>query len=139
MPEVCTMCKVLKDESEFNQIKRNNKVKLAKSRRECNSKKYEEKKKALELEYQHLWIREDGSKITDQWEVDDDHKDHTCDICTKEKSVKEFVIYGSKYNPKLSKACRVCNGYRRFQNEKRKEGEYKEEWYWNGYLIRRYR
>ena len=131
--------KVLKDELEFNQIKRNNKMRLAKLCRECNSKKSEEKGRALELEYQHLWIREDGSKITDPWEIVDDHKDHTCDICRKEKSVKEFVIYGSKYNPKLTKACRVCNGYCRFQNERRKEGEYKEEWYWNGHLTRRYR
>ena len=97
------------------------------------------KTKALELAYQHLWIREDGSKITDPWEIVDDHKDHACGKCRKEKSVKEFVIYGSKYNPKLSKVCRVCNGYRRFENERRKRGEYKEEWYWNGHLIRRYR
>ena len=139
MPQACTMCKVLKDESEFNQIKRNNEVRLAKSCRECNSKKCEEKKKALELAYQHLWIREDGSKITDPWEIVDDHKDHTCDKCRKGKSVREFVIYGSKYNPKLSKECRVCNGYRRFENKRRKGAEYKEEWYWNGHLIRRYR
>ena len=44
MPQVCTMCKALKDESEFNQIKRNNEMRLAKSRRECNSKKWTEKK-----------------------------------------------------------------------------------------------
>ena len=138
MPQACAMCWVLKDESEFNQIKRNNE-RLAKSCRGRNSKKYEEKKKALELAYQHLWIREDGSKITDPWEIADDHKHHTCDKCRKEKSVKEFVIYGSKYKPKLSKVCRVCNGYRRFENERRKRGEYKEEWYWNGHLIRRYR
>ena len=35
------MCKVLKDESEFNEIKRNNEVRLAKSCKQCNSKKYE--------------------------------------------------------------------------------------------------
>ena len=75
------------------------------------------KTKALELAYQHLWIREDGSKITDPWEIVDDHKDHACGKCRKEKSVKEFVIYGSKYNPKLSRVCRVCNGYPRFENE----------------------
>ena len=137
MSQACTMCKFLKDESGFNQIKRNNKVRLAKSCKECNSKKYEEKKNALELAYQHLWIREDGSRITDPWEIVDDHKDHTCDKCRTEKSVREFVIYGSKYNPKLSKACRVCNGHRRFENETRKGGEYKKEWYWNGHLIRR--
>ena len=77
MPQVCTMCKSLKDESEFNQIKRNNEMRLAKSRRECNSKKWTKKRKALESTYQHLWIREDGSKITDPWEVVDDHKRHT--------------------------------------------------------------
>ena len=47
MPQACTMCWVLKDESEFNQIKRNNEVRLAKSCRECNSKKHEEKNKGL--------------------------------------------------------------------------------------------
>ena len=139
MPQVCTMCKVLKDKSEFNQINRNNEVRLAKSCRECNSKKSEGKRKALESTYQHLWIREDGSKITDPWEVVDDHKRHTCDKCRKEKSVKEFVIYGSKCNPKLFKTCKRCNDYRRFENERRKRGEFKEEWYWNGHLIRRYR
>ena len=86
---------------------------------------------------------EDGSKITDLWEIADDHKDHTCDVCRKEKSVKEFVIYGSKYNPKLPKACRVCNGYRRFQNEirneRRKKGEYIKEWRWNGYLQKMFK
>ena len=57
------MCKVLKDESEFNQIKRNNEVRLAKSCRECNSKKSEEKRKALESTYQHLWTREMVAKL----------------------------------------------------------------------------
>ena len=85
MRQTCTICKVLKDESEFNQIKRNKEGRLAKSCRECNLKKYQEKKRALELEYQHLWIREDGSKITDPWEIVDDHKDHTCDVYRKEK------------------------------------------------------
>ena len=46
MPQVCTMCKVFKDESEFNQMKRKNEVRLVKSCRECNSKKSEEKRKA---------------------------------------------------------------------------------------------
>ena len=47
MPQVCTMCKILKDESEFNQIKRKSEVRLAKSCRECNLKKSEEKKEGL--------------------------------------------------------------------------------------------
>ena len=81
----------------------------------------------MESTYQHLPIREDGSILTDPWEIVDDHKGHTCDKSRKEKSVKEFVIYGSKYNPKLSKVCRVCNGYRRFEDERRKRGEFKEE------------
>ena len=85
MPQVCTMCKVLKDESEFNQIKRNNEVRLVKPCRECNLKKYEEKRRALESTYQHLWTREDSSKITDRWEIVKNHKDHTCDKYRKEK------------------------------------------------------
>ena len=63
------MCKVFKDESEFNQIKRNNEVRLAKSCRECNLKKSEEKRRDPELTYQHLWIREDCNKITESWEM----------------------------------------------------------------------
>ena len=51
-------------------------MRLGKSCSGSNSKKYEEKKKALELAYQHLWIREDGSKIADPWDIVDDHKDH---------------------------------------------------------------
>ena len=129
MPQVYTMCKVLKDESEFNQVKRNNEVRLAKSCRQCNSKKYVEKSKALESTYQHVWIREDSSKITDLWEIADDHKDHTCYKCRK--SVKKFVTYGSKYSPRLSKACRVCNGYRRFENERR-TGRMVLEWAFDG-------
>ena len=58
---------------------------MAKSCRECNFKKYEEKWRVLELTYQYLWTREDGSKITDPWEIVGDHKDHTCDKCRKEK------------------------------------------------------
>ena len=133
------MCKVLKDESEFNQIKRNSEVNLAKPCRECNLKKYEEKRRALELTHQHLWTRQDDSKITDRWEIVENHKDHTCDKYRKEKSENEFVIYGSKYNRNISKLCGVCNGYRRFENERPKKGEFKEEWYWNEHLIRRYR
>ena len=38
-----------------------------------------------------------------------------------------------------------CLGYVKFvmiiveKNERRKRGKFKEEWYWNGYLIRMYR
>ena len=84
-----------------------------------------------------MWIREDGSKITGPWEIVDDHKRHTCDKCRKEKSVKEFGIYGSKYNPKLSKICKICNDYRRKEKERRKRGKFKEKWYWNGNSVRR--
>ena len=77
------MCKVLKGKSEFNQIKKTNEVSLAKPCRECNLQKYEEKRRALESTYQRLWTRENGSKITEPWEIVDDHKDHTCDKCRK--------------------------------------------------------
>ena len=93
----------------------------------------------MQSTYQHIQTRKDGSKIADPSEFVDNHKEHTCDKYIKEKSVNEFVIYGSKYNPKLFKECRFCHGYRRFENERRKRGEFKEEWYWNGHLIRRYK
>ena len=99
----------------------------------------DKKRKVLESTYQYLWIREDGSKITDPWEVIDDQRRHICDKGEKKKSEKEFVIYDSKYNPKLSKVCKRCKYYHRYENERRKRGEFKKEWYWNGDLIRRYR
>ena len=137
MPQKCTICKITEDESEFNQLKR--KVELVKSCKECNLEMYEDKKKTLELTYQHLWIRKDGSKVTDPWEIVDDHKRHNCTKCKKEKAVKEFAIYGSKCNPKLSKpkVCKIHNDYRRKEDERRQRDEFKEECYWNGHLIRR--
>ena len=60
MPQVCTMCTVFKNEPEFDQIKRKNEVRLAKSCSDYNFKKYEEKRKALKSTYQQLWIREDN-------------------------------------------------------------------------------
>ena len=69
---------------------------MPKSCRKYNSKKYEEKKKVLELGHEYLSIRRDGSKITDPWEIVDDRKHHAFDKRGKEKSVKGFVIYGSK-------------------------------------------
>ena len=123
MSRECTICKVIKDELEFWQSHVGSVIQT-----------YEEKKKALELAYQHLWIKKDGSKITDPWKIVHDHKHYACDKCRKEKLVKEFAIYGSKYNPKLSKVCKICNNYRRKANETRKRGKYKEERYWNGHL-----
>ena len=74
MTQACSTYEFLKDKSEFNQIKRNNDVRLEKSCKESNLKKYEEKRRALETTNQHLWAREDGSKLTDKWEIVDDHK-----------------------------------------------------------------
>ena len=85
----------------------------------------ENKNKALELIYQHLWTQEDGSETTDTWEIVDDHKRHNCDKCRTEKSLKEL--------PKVRK---ICNDYRRKEKERRKRGKFQEEWYWNGQLIR---
>ena len=36
----------------------------------------------------------------DPWKVVHAHKDHNCVKCRKEKTLRVFVIYGSKYNPK---------------------------------------
>ena len=81
----------------------------------------------MEVKCQPLWIRKDGSKITDPWEIADDHKLHNCAKCRKEKVVWEFVIYGSRYNPKLSKTSKVCIDYHRKEDESCKRGEFKEE------------
>ena len=88
---------------------------------------YENKKKALELGYQQLRIRKDGSSFTERllWEVTDDHKCHNCIKCRKGKVVREFVIYISK----LSKTCKNCNDYHRKENERHKRCKFKDEWY----------
>ena len=49
MPQICIICKIVKDESKFNQRERNKEVRLAKSDKECNSKKSEEKRKDQDL------------------------------------------------------------------------------------------
>ena len=54
MPQKFAICKIIKDESELNQLRRNKEVGLAKSCKECNLVVYGSKKKALELTYQHL-------------------------------------------------------------------------------------
>ena len=77
-------------------VKEKQGVQLAKSYRERNLEKRENKKKALESTYQHLCIREGNP-----WEIVDYHKCHNCNKCIKEKSVKELGIYDPKYNPKL--------------------------------------
>ena len=64
---------------------------LCRECRECNSKKYEAEKKALESTYKHLWIREDGSKITDPWEIVDDLKHDTC--YKSRKKASEIICY----------------------------------------------
>ena len=53
-------------------MKMKNEVRLAESLRKCNLKISEEKRRALESIYEHLWIREGGRKIRDPWEVVDD-------------------------------------------------------------------
>ena len=99
---------------------------LTKSCKDCSLKKYENEKKGLKLTHQHFWIRKDGSKITDPWEIVYDHKRYNCTKYRKEKTVKESVIYGSKYNPKSCKVCKICNDYRRGEkDEKYKRGEFK--------------
>ena len=60
-----------------------------------------------------MWIRKDGSKSTDLWDIVDDHNRHDCAKCRKEKVAREFMMYGSKYNPALGKTCKICIDYSR--------------------------
>ena len=46
-----------------------------------------------------------------------DHKRHNCAKCRNGNIVTEFVIYGSKYNRKLSKTCTISIDYRRKEDE----------------------
>ena len=70
-----------------------------------NPEDQEKRKKAL---FAHLWIRSDGSEITDPWEVVDDGQKHKCRICKRLKDVKEFNLGGGKLNPRLTKGCSQC-------------------------------
>ena len=100
---------IIKYEKEFYQLKRN----------KCKEEIYKNKKKALELTYQHLRIRKGGSEISDPQELLDDNKRYNCAKCRKEKVVRKCVVYGSKCNAKLSKTCKICIDYRRKEDKRR--------------------
>ena len=135
MPQKYHICKIIKDESAFNQPKRKTMEWLSKSCKNWELGMCENKKKTL-LTYQHLWARKDVSKIINSLKIVDDYK-HICVKDRKEKVVREFVIYGSKYNPNTSRTSKVCNDYREKEDKKRIRNEFIDEWYWNGHLKRR--
>lgn len=83
-----------------------------------------------------MFTRKDGSKIADPWDIVDDHKHQNSVKCKKAGVVREFVIYGSKYNPNVSKICKTSIHYHRKEGKRSKLGEFKDEWYWNGQLLR---
>ena len=76
MPQICL-------KKTFNQLKRNKDKELVLTK-SC----IKIKKKALELTYQHLWIRKDGSKIIDSREVLEDYKCRKCIKSRKEKNAR---------------------------------------------------
>ena len=65
-------------------------------------------KNKMTAKYKHIWTREDGSTITDPYEIVDDKKLHICSLCKLSCPVREFNITG-KYNPKLTKTCTYCS------------------------------
>ena len=52
-----------------------------------NLEKAKNIKKTLKLKYCYLWTRKGGSKITDLWEIVDDHKHITVLNAEKKKSL----------------------------------------------------
>ena len=56
-----------------------------------------------------------------------------------QKRKRSWGIYDIwlKINQKLCKTCKICIDYRRKEDERRKKGELKDEWNWNGHLLRR--
>ena len=94
-----------------------------------NEEKYH---KIQRQKYKHLWIREDGSTITDPYEIVDDKRLHLCRICMDMKPVAEYKVVG-KYNPRLIKTCNVCLEAQKVEREQRKNGALPRlEWKWNG-------
>ena len=73
----------------MNWVKRNKNEEagLVKSCKNCNLEKAKNIFKKLEPKCRHHWIRKDGRKITDPWEVFDDYKLYNCAKCRKEKLV----------------------------------------------------
>ena len=65
-------------------------------------------KNKMTAKYKHIWTREDGSTITDPYEIVDDKKLHICSLSKLSCPVREFNITG-KYNPKLTKTCTYCS------------------------------
>ena len=130
MSAKCTICKQILSHDKFNMIKRSGEMILAKSCIQCNIDKMHEVDERQRLKYLHLWTRNDGSKISDPWEIVDDHQYHECNRCRDLCDVKAFALHGTKYNPRLSKACIECIEYSKEGVERRKRGEYKEEWVW---------
>ena len=77
------------------------------------------KKKALELTYQHLWIRKDGSKIIDSCEVLEDYK---CRKCVKSRKKKwENLWYIAQNATQNYLRRKICNDYRRKKDERHKK------------------
>ena len=109
----------------------------AKSCKECNLKKKKEQDDREFEKDKHLWIRKNGTMITDPWEVLNDGLLHECIYCKIKKKARMFNIMGSKFCPKLSKGCSWCINCNRREVFRREQRFVKEEWYWNGHLIRR--
>ena len=137
LSQKCTVCKQTKPAGDFNTIKRNGDTRLAKSCILCNLIKTKEKKERHEKEFAHLWIREDKSKITDPYEIVDDNVPRRCNLCHAWKPPREFSIFGISLHPKLTRGCTSCLELNRKDAERRKTGDVKDSWYWNGHLITR--
>jgi len=104
LSQKCAVCKQTKPADSFNTIKRNGDTKLSESCISCNQIKTKEKNEQKEKEFAHLWTREDGSKITDPYEIVDDNEPRRCNLCHAWKLPKEFSIIGL-INPRLTKGC----------------------------------
>lgn len=66
IPQKRDICKIIKDESAFNQLKRNRykDIGLTKSSIDYELEMHQNKKKTLKLRYRNLQMRKDHSKIT---------------------------------------------------------------------------
>ena len=87
----------------------------------CQRLSWEGQKERIKSLYAHLWIRSDGTEITDPREVVNDGQKHKCRICKELKEVKEFSLSGGKYNPRLTKACTQCLKIKTIKREKKEE------------------
>ena len=101
----CVICSQVYKIEKFKSLVTNEMTRVC---RYCQCLGSEGQKERIKSLFAHLWVRSDGTEITDPWEVVEDGQKHKCRLCKEFKEVKEFNLSGGKHNPRITKACTLC-------------------------------